>query len=433
MRKILTKDILECMIHDYHNGLGLVELSNKYGFQERTIQKHFHSINIEIKKGNAIRFSEEELSSIISDYKNGMKPYELSKKYNRNSGTIISKLQDIGVYKFATHRFTNEEIEFLKVYYPLGDWDTIKNKMPNISRQSIQTKMSSIGISMNSHYWSKEDEQILIDNYESMFGCVNSLVELFNGKFTYKSIVSKARKLGLKTRELWTNDEINILLDNYGNKTLDEMLKLLPNGKRNSIINKARSLKLKNKSILDCQFNESEKSFIFENYNKMTDKEISIKLNRKVHSITDFRHRNGLLKSYEKSSYNDLSEYVRRNNLEWKTESMKNCEYKCVLTGERFDDIHHIYGLNLILNETMYNLNIEVKENMDDYTSEELRNILDTFRNIQSTYPLGVCLSKPVHSLFHSIYGYGDNTQEQWNEFVKDFKKGKFTKILNVA
>ena len=134
-----------------------------------------------------------------------------------------------------------------------------------------------------------------------------------------------------------------------------------------------------------------------------------------------------------KVGYNDLSEYVRRNNLEWKTESMKNCEYKCVLTGERFDDIHHIYGLNLILNETMYNLNIEVKENMDDYTSEELRKILDTFRNIQSTYPLGVCLSKPVHSLFHSIYGYGDNTQEQWNEFVKDFKKGKFTKILNVA
>ena len=178
--------------------------------------------------------------------------------------------------------------------------------MPNISRQSIQTKMSSIGISMNSHYWSKEDEQILIDNYESMFGCVNSLVELFNGKFTYKSIVSKARKLGLKTRELWTNDEINILLDNYGNKTLDEMLKLLPNRKRNSIINKARSLKLKNKLILDCQFNENEKSFIFENYNKMTDKEISIKLNRKIHSITCFRHRNGLLKSYEKSSYNDL-------------------------------------------------------------------------------------------------------------------------------
>ena len=41
MRKILTKDILECMIRDYHNGLGLVELSNKYGFQEQTIQKHF--------------------------------------------------------------------------------------------------------------------------------------------------------------------------------------------------------------------------------------------------------------------------------------------------------------------------------------------------------------------------------------------------------
>jgi len=47
-------------------------------------------------------------------------------------------------------------------------------------------------------------------------------------------------------------------------------------------------------------------------------------------------------------------------------------------------------------------------------------------------YPLGICLSKNVHTLFHNIYGYGYNTQEQWDEFVNDFKNGEYNIILNV-
>ena len=32
MRKILTSEIFENMLKDYHNGMCLVDLSNKYGF-----------------------------------------------------------------------------------------------------------------------------------------------------------------------------------------------------------------------------------------------------------------------------------------------------------------------------------------------------------------------------------------------------------------
>ena len=120
----------------------------------------------------------------------------------------------------------------------------------------------------------------------------------------------------------------------------------------------------------------------------------------------NYRFRNKLIKTYENSSYNDLSEYIRRNNLEWKEKSMKNCNYKCVLTGNRFDDIHHIYGLNLILKETLKDLNINIKETMDDYTDQELRLILDAFRTKQNNYPLGVCLTSDIHKQFHDKYGY---------------------------
>lgn len=70
---------------------------------------------------------------------------------------------------------------------------------------------------------------------------------------------------------------------------------------------------------------------------------------------------------------------------------------------------------------------------MDDYTDKELRDILDLFRIKQDKYPLGVCLTKDVHMLFHNKYGYGNNTEIQWNEFVTDFKNGKYDKELNVA
>lgn len=276
-------------------------------------------------------------------------------------------------------------------------------------------------------------KKTLIDNYESMYGHIKELVDLFDGKYTYKSIISKARKLGLKTRNLWSGEEIIVLINNYSCKTLDEMLELLPHRNRNSIIHKANSLGLVNKIKLDYCFSELERDYIVNNYNNMTDREIAIKLNRNEHNISDFRSRNNLLKVYEKSSYNDLSEYVRRNNIEWKIQSMINCVYKCVLTGNRFDDIHHIYGLNLILNETLDELNIMIRESMDDYTDEELRDILEVFRIKQSEYPLGVCLCKEAHTLFHNIYGYGNNTQTQWDEFVENFNNGKYNEYFNVA
>ena len=250
---------------------------------------------------------------------------------------------------YMRHKITDKEIELLKIYYPIGDWDTIHREIPNISKQSIHSKMSSLGISMESHYWSSDDERILIENYESMYGHVNDLVDLFKGKFSYKSIISKARKLGLKTRNFWSEEEISILTDNYSYKTLDEMLKLLPRRNRNSIIKKANSLGIINKTIFDYKFSEYEKEYIVNNYNSMTDKEIAIELNRNEHNISDFRHRNNLSKVYETSSYNDLSEYVRRNNTEWKKNSMSYCGYKCVLTGKRFDDIYDILALRVFV------------------------------------------------------------------------------------
>lgn len=79
-----------------------------------------------------------------------------------------------------------------------------------------------------------------------------------------------------------------------------------------------------------------------------------------------------------------------------------------------------------MLKETLNLIHIDDRESIDDYADEELKNILDTFRSVQDRYPLGVCLSREVHKLFHKIYGYGDNTIEQWDEFEQNYKNGLY-------
>lgn len=429
MRRIITNDILKNMICDYRKGINLDELSSKYGFQTQSIQRKFKASGITITKGKSVRFAEEELENIIYDYKNGMRPFELENKYNRDSGTIIGKLKTLGLYENNNYRFSHKDIEFLKEYYPLGDWRIINDRFPNVSKCSIHTKMSSLNISMNNYFWSSEDENILKDNYSNMYGRIDDLVKLFNNKYSYVAITAKARRLSLKTRDFWNDNEIQLLIEKYPKFLLDDLMVLFPNRSRSSIISKAMSLKLVNKIIIETRFDKDDRNYVFENYNKLTDKELGKIIGKSDKSICDFRFRNGLIKTHEESSYNDLSEYVRGNNLEWKKKSILNCNYKCIVTGERFDDIHHIHGLNLILSETLEEANINIKSSMNDYSEEELRLILDCFREKQNQYPLGVCLTKNIHMKFHEIYGYGNNTALQWNEFLECYKSGKYKNV----
>lgn len=182
MRKILTEEILNNMVEDCHNGVGLEELSSTYGFQEQTIQKNFCKLGLSITKSNARKFTKDEIDSIVLDYKNGMKPYELATKYQRKSGTIIGKLKSIGVYEDKNYRFTEKEIELLKQYYCMGDWESISKLLPNVSKYSIYTKMSKLNVHMDDYFWSENDVLKLKELYTDIGNNTKELVKLFNNK-----------------------------------------------------------------------------------------------------------------------------------------------------------------------------------------------------------------------------------------------------------
>ena len=41
--------------------------------------------------------------------------------------------------------------------------------------------------------------------------------------------------------------------------------------------------------------------------------------------------------------------------------------------------------------------------------------------SIHNKYPLGVCIRKDIHDLFHQLYGSGGNTEEQWESFIAKY------------
>jgi len=120
-----------------------------------------------------------------------------------------------------------------------------------------------------------------------------------------------------------------------------------------------------------------------------------------------------------KGGISSLSDYIRNHIRQWKYDSIKSSNYKCIITGNRFDVIHHLYSFNLIVKETLSILHYDILKEIHNYSDEQINNIINVCVELHYKYGLGVCLCNEEHELFHSIYGRGDNTPEQFEEFIK--------------
>lgn len=118
-----------------------------------------------------------------------------------------------------------------------------------------------------------------------------------------------------------------------------------------------------------------------------------------------------------KGGISSLHSHLRRFLIQWKYDSMKNCNYKCIITGKRFEDIHHIYPFFKIIDETLLITKIKLYESISNYTNEELKLIENMCLELHYKYGLGVCLTKELHKEFHKIYTEINFTPENFQEF----------------
>lgn len=120
-----------------------------------------------------------------------------------------------------------------------------------------------------------------------------------------------------------------------------------------------------------------------------------------------------------------LLQYMRRKITPWIRDSKKRCCNKCDITGSTNNHaVHHLYPFASIVKEALDKCDLQIME-VAQYTRYELKHLTKTFLKLHNDYPLGMCLSKEVHVLFHCIYGYKGFTPDNYYEFKQKFINGE--------
>ena len=131
-----------------------------------------------------------------------------------------------------------------------------------------------------------------------------------------------------------------------------------------------------------------------------------------------------------------IAKHLRNLNIirQWRKDTYIRENSKCQLTGKHVhggnSDVHHLYSFNMIVKEAHDLYNIQIKENVSEYTEEELKLLEEYVASCHIDTSNAVLLSEEVHSLFHTIYGCKNNTPEQYIEFKERYLAGEFKEIL---
>ena len=277
--------------------------------------------------------------------------------------------------------------------------------------------------------WTNEEVEILKSNYTNK--SKEELMILLPHR-SWSSILTKANKLSINKRNYWTPEEDDLLSSIYSNISFQEVLNIFPYRTRDGIIHRAQKLELN--SLDHPIWKKKKKEYLVKNWESLPDEVIAMNINKTKFAVKRMRNLLGFHRQDKtQNTYENISKFIRGNIYEWKKKSMMECEYKCVITGDKNFEIHHLYPVNKIINDIYKKYNIPWKK-FEEYMNDELQKILSLFIKEQDRYPLGVCVRKDIHQLFHHLYGQYNTTEEQWNQFKKDYEKGLYNyKISEVA
>lgn len=290
---------------------------------------------------------------------------------------------------------------------------------------SIECKLEDIK-------WNQHDLNILREYYNRIDN--KEIQKMLSKNWSIKAIRAKSQALGLGKNRKWSDEEEILLKEIFPTQSIGDVLKQFPKRTLHSILGKAHTLGLTSKFYNDRKYTDEDLCFLKENYLNMTDEELSQQIsgNHSAYGVHQRLCLMGFYRPYEikKDGYINLNSFVRERLTMWKKEVREYCNYTCCLSGSRSNIIvHHCRGFNLLFDETIDILNFPIKENFIDYTDEELLLFVDKFLEVQDYYNAYVCITEDIHKLFHKEYGYGDNTEEQWEEFVINYKNGKYKLI----
>lgn len=141
----------------------------------------------------------------------------------------------------------------------------------------------------------------------------------------------------------------------------------------------------------------------------------------------------GQLNSNWKGGITNLAANMRSKTSPWIRKALIESNYTCSITGLKGDvDVHHSYSFSNILQDTLLQLNMNIRQNVGDYSEEEFKLLSNTFIENNETMSKAIVIEKSLHNLFHVIYGRGNNSFSQFQEFKERYANGEFTEQLNI-
>lgn len=117
----------------------------------------------------------------------------------------------------------------------------------------------------------------------------------------------------------------------------------------------------------------------------------------------------------------DLSKYLRLQLPPWILQQLQRTNYTCELTGKQGTlNVHHMYSFKNILQDTMKELNIDIRPNIGDYSEDVLQVITINILRRNDLYANPIVMLESVHKAFHKFCG--GNKKETSMEQLEQFK-----------
>lgn len=145
--------------------------------------------------------------------------------------------------------WSESEIVLLKEQYPFASWDTLLSLLPGRNQKAIMAKANKLSLTRAwrgepADLWSDQEIEVLKENYSS--ATLEELFELLPGR-TKKAIEHKARKLGLSFKCVpWSAHDENLLKQKClsGEVTWSKLFELFPDRSLSALYERIRKLGL---------------------------------------------------------------------------------------------------------------------------------------------------------------------------------------------
>ena len=377
------------------------------------------------------KWTEEEIEWLKENYAYSTKS-EIENRFSDKSYHQIQVFANsIGLKRIAREGkiFYKEDLQWLKENYSILPIEDILKHFENRATYSqIVSAISKTDFKRRSNGYSEEEIEIMQKYYKSC-KTVKEFQEKYLPNRTVLGINAKAKKLRLLKREDWTTEEDQTLIENYDKMFRWKLCELFPDRPKTSVFNRIVALGLTGGQ--GYAYRKEDDEFIINNYETMTDEEIGKVLHRAAKSIKQRRNELGYhRKDPDEINYPRIGLFISSNDGGWRTESQDAAAKYGLVIGEKGEDIHHLYSRNAMISETMNLFNLTDDFDINSSSTDFRNDFLRVFREIEDRHSLGVYISKEAHIKFHSAYGYGWNTEEQFIEFVSNFFPEKLEILL---